>query len=322
MWNNHESLTAAQALAQGRRCLAKALSGRTADAAGITAQQSARGDHSPVESAAPDVDAEVLLRHVLQVDRTRLYRDLDKQISRQEQEQYQKLLERRARGEPVAYLTGFREFMSLEIAVGPEVLIPRPETELLVEIILNDMRPFTGQPRIADVGTGSGAIAVSLAYYLPEAKVWAVDISPAALKVAEQNARKHGVAPRLAFLEGDLLTALPEDLNGGLDWVAANLPYIPCGEIPHLQPEVALYEPRLALDGGPDGLEIYRRLIPQAWKYLKPGGKLIMEMGWDQGQALAGIPADGDWQAVEIVKDYAGLDRFVIARKPPRGVTA
>ena len=315
MWNNSGPLTVAQALATGRQYLAKALSPRTANMAGINAKESDQDDRNLPQSAEPGLDAEVLLRHVLQTDRTRPYRDSDKHISRQEQKDYRRLLERRAQGEPVAYLTGLREFMSLEFTVSPEVLIPRPETELLVETVLNDLRPFSGQPCIVDVGTGSGAIAVSLAYYLPEAKVWAVDISPAALKVAGQNACNHGVVDRLAFLEGDLLSTLPDDLRGRLDWVAANLPYIPHGEIPVLQPEVAKYEPRLALDGGPDGLEPYRRLIPQAWKYLKPGGKLIMEMGWDQGQALAGILADRDWQAVEIVKDYAGLDRFVRARK-------
>ena len=303
MWNKKEPLlTVAQALVQGGQCLAQ-LSGPEAQ-------------FLEAQTFEPRLEAEVLLRHILGVDKTRLYREPDQLLSEVQQKQYYQVLERRSQGEPVAYLTGRREFMSLDFIVNSQVLVPRPETELLVEIILNDLRPFSGPAHIVDVGTGSGAIAVSLAYYLPTAQVWAVDLSSAAINVARQNAENHGVTGRLSFLEGDLLTNLPETLGSGLDWVAANLPYIPSEEIPLLPRTVAQYEPSLALDGGQDGLELYRRLIPQAWQRLKPGGKLIMEMGCNQGQLLVGILAAGDWQAVEIVQDYAGLDRFVLARKP------
>jgi release factor glutamine methyltransferase len=308
MWNKQKPLlTVAQALVQGGQYLAQ-----------ISGPEALSPEVQPPEALSfePRLEAEVLLRHALGVDKTRLYREPDQLLSEEQQKQYYRYLERRCQGEPVAYLTGRREFMSLDFIVNSQVLVPRPETELLVEIILNDLRPFSGPAHLVDVGTGSGAIAVSLAYYLPTAMIWAIDLSSAAINVARQNAQNHGVSGRLSFLEGDLLTNLPETLGSELDWVAANLPYIPSAEIPLLPGTVARYEPSLALDGGQDGLELYRRLIPQAWQRLKPGGKLIMEMGCNQGQHLVGLLAAGDWQAVEIIQDYAGLDRFVLARKP------
>lgn len=284
MWTN-KPLTAAQALADSRRLLPEDLA----------------------------FDGEVLLRHVLKVDRTGLFRDPDRLLTDQEKEDLAQLLQHRLAGEPVAYLTGSREFMGLEFAVNPAVLIPRPETELLVEYIIANLRPFSGQPHLIDVGTGSGAIAVSLAYYLKQAQVWALDISPEALEVARQNAIRHHLGECITFLQTNLLTDLPAHLLGQLDWVAANLPYIPNGDIPSLQQEVAAFEPRLALAGGPDGLNLYRQLLPQAARALKPGGHIIMEMGFDQGPALSSLLPNTIWSEVQIIKDYSGLDRFVTA---------
>ncbi len=283
MWNNNLPVKAAEALVAGRRFLGE------------------------------DLDAEVLLRHVLQVDRTGLYIRPERLLSETELATYHNLLSRRAKGEPTAYLTGTREFMGLDFKVSSAVLIPRPETELLVETVLNTLRPLSGQACIVDVGTGSGAIAVSLAKYLPTAQIFALDISPAALALAEQNAIQQGVAERVTFRQSNLLSALPVSLAGQVDWVVANLPYIPSADIAQLQLEVVVHEPKLALDGGSDGLELYRVLIPQASQILKPGGKLIMEMGWDQGPDLLNLLGGEDWKDAEIIKDYAGLDRFVMA---------
>lgn len=260
-------------------------------------------------------DGEVLLRHVLNVDRTGLFREPDRLLTDRETDTLAQLLQRRLAGEPVAYLTGSREFMGLDFVVNPAVLIPRPETELLVEYIIKNLSPFSGQPRLIDVGTGSGAIAVSLANYLKHAKVWAVDVSAAALEVARQNAARHQVGDSITFVSSNLLTGLPTHLYGQVDWVAANLPYIPDEDIPGLQQEVAAFEPHLALAGGPDGLDLYRQLLPQVAQTLKPGGHIIMEMGFDQGPALASLLTENIWSDVQIIKDYAALDRFVTAKR-------
>lgn len=283
MWNYNLPVKAAEVLVAGRRFLGE------------------------------DLDAEVLLRHVLKVDRIGLYTRPERLLSETELASYHNLLVRRAQGEPVAYLTGTREFMGLEFNVSSAVLIPRPETELLVEIVLNTLRPLSGQACIVDVGTGSGAIAVSLAKYLPTAQIYALDISPAALAMAEQNAVQHGVAERVSFQQSNLLSALLTDIAGQVDWIVANLPYIPSADIPQLQLEVVGHEPKLALDGGSDGLVLYRELIPQASQMLKPGGQLIMEMGWDQGRELLSLLDGESWNNAQIIKDYAGLDRFVRA---------
>lgn len=297
MSTNHPLWTAAEALAAGRRLLANAVV------------------HSADEAGGCALDAEVLLRYVLGVDRTRLYLEPDLQLTSDEALLYRSLLNRRAAGEPAAYLTGTREFFGLEFAVNPAVLIPRPETELLVEIVLENLRPLSGSPLIIDVGTGSGAIAVSLAANLNVAEILAIEVSGAALQVARENAARNNTAHRIAFLEGDLLEAVPAGWLGRTDWITANLPYIPSGEIPGLQKDVTDYEPHLALDGGTDGLDLYRRLIPRAERILRPGGGLIMEIGPDQGRALFSMLNKADWEKTEIIRDYAQLDRFVLTQK-------
>lgn len=270
---------------------------------------------SGIES--PRLDAEVLLAHCLGVDRVGLYVNSHSEIEAGVRQAYWELVRRRGKGEPVAYLTGAKEFMGLEFLVTPAVLIPRPETELLVERAMSILKVSPGEgvekkQAVVDTGTGSGAIAVSIARNLPEVEVFAVDVSGAALEVARLNARRHGVAGRITFLRGDLLLPLPEYLSGKIDLITANLPYIPCGEIEGLMPDVGLFEPRLALDGGEDGLEPYRRLIPMAEKILAPGGSLLMEIGPGQGQKLASM-LEQQWRC-EIVFDLAGRERLVAAR--------
>lgn len=279
-----------------------------------------------VESAA--LDAEVLLAHVTGLDRAGLYREGERTLTPREAEACRQLVERRAQREPVAYLTGKKEFMGLEFKVNRAVLIPRPETELLVErawalarnLLLGRDGPAGPETEllIADVGTGSGAIAVSLAKFLPAARIYALDCSPAALEVARVNARRHGVAERIVFLQGDLLLPLfALNLTGKITLVVANLPYIPTGELRRLMPDVRCYEPLGALDGGPDGLVHYRRLLPQARRMLADCGYLLMETGPGQGKQLGRLLAEDGWQQ-ELIPDLAGRERVILAvLKPP-----
>lgn len=256
----------------------------------------------------PRLNAEVLLAQVLDKDRVYLYANYFAPVNKNEREQYREFIKRRSNQEPLAYLLERREFMSLDFKVTPAVLIPRPETELLVETVLqraNQAKPVA----ICDVGTGSGAIAVSLAYYLPQAQVTGIDISGPALEVARLNAQQHGVEVR--FLEGDLLSPLP--VQEQFDFICANLPYISEDEYTQLDVQVRDYEPRQALWGFGDGLELYRRLIPQVWTYLRPGGYLLMEIGCGQAQAVAQLLPSS--VKVQVEQDWAGLDRLIIAHQ-------
>lgn len=259
--------------------------------------------------SSPRVDAEVLLGFVLGCDRLALYREPRREVAAGEAARFEELVARRAAGEPVAYLTGEKEFMGLGFAVTPAVLIPRPETELLVETAVTLLRGVAA-PVVADVGTGSGAVAVSLAVLLPAARVFAVDISTAALTVARENACRHRVADRVVFCAGDLLEPFAGN-ESFFDLIVANLPYVPSEEVAKL-PRPVRREPVLALDGGADGLALYRRLVSQARPLLKPGGHLLFEIGSGQGAAALGLlpPA---WEA-NVVQDLAGRDRLVVAR--------
>lgn len=280
-----------------------------------------------VETGA--LDAEVLLAHVLGCGRGHLYREPDAPLGPAEQARFEELVHRRLAGEPVAYLVGRREFMGLEFKVDARVLVPRPETELLVEtalVLLGWARPPAatvpaGLPTApatgiaVDVGTGSGAVAVSLARFLPQLRVFATDISPAALEVARENARRHGVDRRVEFLPGSLLKPLRgRGLEKKAALVAANLPYIPTGELPNLPAGVRDFEPRVALDGGPDGLSPHRRLLAAAGDYLAPGGYLLLEIGPGQGETLAQEAPAGFRSRV--VRDLAGRERLVVMRAP------
>lgn len=260
----------------------------------------------------PRLDAEVLLACVLQASRTSLYINMDKIIAGPGLDRYGTYVERRLTGEPVAYITGEREFMSLAFHVDRNVLIPRPETEVLVEEALA-IKPLS----IADVGTGSGAIAVSLAYYLPESSVTAIDLSPDALRIAAANAKSNGVGDRITFLHGDLLEPLDQpEFFGKFDLITANLPYIPSTEVENLPVDVRHFEPLTALDGGADGLHYYRGLGPGAYRLLKNKGTLLLEIGYDQYPRVRDLLTGLGYVNIKAIKDLAGLERVVKATKP------
>jgi len=254
------------------------------------------------------LEAEILLAHVFEKNRVYLYANYDEPVNQTERERYREYIKRRISGEPLAYIVGCKEFMSLNFKVSPDVLIPRPDTEILVETALSLARE--GQMnRICDVGTGSGAIAVSLAAYLPDTEIFAVDLSPAALKIARENARLHNVT--VHFREGDLL--LPLENEAKLDMITANLPYVTIAQIEELEPGVKDWEPRLALAATGDGLDIYRRLVPQAYELLQPGGFMLCEI--DPRQVESARAMLQGFSDIEIIKDGAGRDRVVKARR-------
>ncbi|MCC6190721.1 MAG: peptide chain release factor N(5)-glutamine methyltransferase [Anaerolineales bacterium] len=266
---------------------------------------------------SPTLTAQALLAHVLGITRSRLLAHPELPVAPDQRAAYEQLVARAALGEPLAYLTGQREFHGLDFLVEPGVLVPRPETELLVDLALA-RRPG----RILDVGTGSGCIAVALAANLPQAVITAVDLSPAALAVARRNARRHGVLGRLTFLESDLLSALPASSlpapgrpASSFQLIAANLPYVDRGALCDLP--VARHEPWLALDGGPGGLALVGRLLRQAGPWLAPGGALLLEIGAGQGPAAqslayAAFPA----ARCQVHPDLAGHDRVLEVALP------
>lgn len=249
----------------------------------------------------PEFEAEYLVRLAAGLSRARYF--ADPELSAEAQERLAELIERRLQREPAAYIAKSKEFFGLEFEVGPGVLVPRPETELLVEAVLRE--PGLPGSTIVDVGTGSGCIAVVLARRAPEARVVAVDVSADAITVARRNARRHG-AP-VEFVIGDLATAI-----GSAELVVANLPYIPSAEVAELEPEVRYWEPAVALDGGPDGLALVRRLIDDCAKRLQPQ-LLALEVGFGQAATVADYAAS-QGARVEIQKDLAGIDRHVLCR--------
>lgn len=260
-------------------------------------------------SAKPRRDAELLLLRLLHVDRAFLLTHPDTALTSEQNARYEEWLRRRALHEPLQYIVGEQEFFGLNFAVTPDVLIPRPETEHLVEALL--ARVSKDKPlHIADVGTGSGIIAVTLAHHLPLAQVTALDISPAALAIAQRNAETHRLANRIRFLESDLLTAVAGEL---FDAVVSNPPYVAEADRDTLEPQVRDYEPASALFAGPGGLDIYERLIPQADAVLKPGGWLLMEIGQGQRDAIAKMLSG--WGDVSFVDDLQGIPRVACARR-------
>ncbi len=253
------------------------------------------------------LEAEVLLAHVLKQERVYLYANFDSPVNNLERKHFRDLIKRRVQGEPSAYITGCKEFMSLKFHVNPTVLIPRPDTEMMIERILE---LYTGQAiDLCDVGTGSGAIAISLAHYLPSARVAATDISEQALATARINAAEMGVA--IDFRQGDLLAPLA--IHPPFDLITANLPYIPQDEYITLDQEVKEFEPVDALMAPGDGLDIYRRFLPQALEKMKQGGYLFIEIAYNQGKKA--LEMAHSFVDVEIIKDMAGRDRILKARK-------
>ncbi|MFC1897024.1 peptide chain release factor N(5)-glutamine methyltransferase [Chloroflexota bacterium] len=253
----------------------------------------------------PTLESELLLRHALKISRVQLYLDLNYELSPEEDEVFRHLVKRRLSGEPTAYITGHREFYGLDFYVDSNVLIPRPESELLVEKALKLAQDRT-MPIIAEVGTGCGAIAISLALNLPQAKIYATDISASALEVALSNCQKHGVVNRICFLQGDMIDPLPEPV----DLIIANLPYVKEVELPPLC--LVNSEPPLALDGGPDGLEKIRQLCRQVNTKLRSEGCLILEIGQGQSKVVTNFLHSLFSSAkIEITPDLGGIDRVI-----------
>jgi release factor glutamine methyltransferase len=254
------------------------------------------------------LEAEVLLAHVLEKNRVYLYANYDEPVNQAERDIYRGYIKRRSGGEPLAYITGQREFMSLSFRVSSDVLIPRPDTEVLVETALS-LAQAGGIKRICDVGTGSGAIAISLAVYLSGVEVYAVDLSPLALDIARENAGIHEVL--VQFRVGDLLEPVQDEEK--MDMIAANLPYITDAQLEELDTGVKDYEPRMALVAPGDGLDLYRRLVPQAYQLLRPGGYILLEIDPRQAEAAAGMMQG--FSEMEIIHDWAGRDRLLKARR-------
>jgi release factor glutamine methyltransferase len=274
-------------------------------------------EHKNVPSAA--LVAELLLMHVLQCDRTKLYAHPDRQISISELHFYSELLERRISGVPLQYLTGKQEFWGLEFEVNPSVLIPRPETEHLIEVVLERLGSRRNDPlQIADVGTGSGCIAVTLARELPNARIVAIDIASAALDVARSNAQRQMVNNCIGFRQMDLLTDfvnLGANEKTEFDVIVSNPPYVGRQDSADLQREVIEHEPHLALFAGEEGLEIYPRLIEQSAKLLRPGGLLAIELGHGLANRVRALVASADWHDVAITDDLAGIPRVLAAKR-------
>ena len=262
----------------------------------------------------PRNQANLLLMHLLDRDRVFLLAHPEDDLSAKQFEQYRALVTRRAGGYPLQYLTGRQEFFQLDFEVTPDVLIPRPETELIVEVGIEILKDKPA-PCFADLGTGSGAIALSLLQELPRARAIAVDVSAGALAVAKRNAERHRLSDRLQLVESDLFSAL--DPPGAFDLIVSNPPYVPADHLSGLQREVR-HEPPGALDGGPDGLAVIRRLLKEAPDFLPAKGYLVFEIGFDQHEAVKRLIDHGAWELIELRKDLQGIPRTVILQKRGR----
>jgi release factor glutamine methyltransferase len=264
---------------------------------------------------AARLQSELLLAHVLKVPRLNLYLNFDRLLTPVELEAMRGVVKRRGQREPLQHVVGTTSFCGLELSVGPAVLVPRPETEVLAEQawrFLNSLpSPFPAAPRVLDFGTGSGCLAITIAVQCPTVRVVAVDISPAAVSVARANAIRHRVADRIDFIVGDGLAALAPAAT--FDLLVSNPPYIPETQIGSLMPEVRDFDPHIALDGGPDGLEFYRHLAAHAGGFLRPNGRIMLEFGDDQAAALARIYAAPAWSILTIVPDFSNRPRILTA---------
>jgi len=265
-------------------------------------------------------ETELLFTDILNCQRHHLYLERDLLLNREQRNFIRRALHKRIKAEPIQYILGKAEFMGLVFRVNRHVFIPRPETEILVDIavkFVSSLKPQVSKVSILDIGTGSGCIAVSLVKCLPQVEVEATDISPQALEIARLNARLNKVGERIKFTVSDLFNSC--DLRPATcDLIVSNPPYIPTPEIENLEPEVR-YEPRLALDAGKDGLDFYRRIINESPSYLKPDGLLIMEMGYAQRQEIEKmIKKSNDFEVREIVKDYNKIDRVIVAKRKRR----
>ncbi len=262
------------------------------------------------QKISPRLDAETLLMFTLACDRAYLYAHPERMLTAEEQARFDHAIAERLRGMPTQYITGHQEFWGMDFIVNPSVLIPRPETEHLIEAALPLARALQN-PRIVDVGTGSGCIALALAKELPDAEIFAVDISAAALDVARANAEHHRLSERVQFQQSDLLEGFAAS---SLDLVVSNPPYVGKEEEDVVQLEVREFEPRNAVFAGPKGTEVIAKLVPQAQKVLKPGGWLLTEISGTIASAVVHLLRD--WENVEVINDLQKIPRVVIAKRP------
>jgi release factor glutamine methyltransferase len=262
---------------------------------------------------APRLQVEWLLAHQLGIPRLQLYLQFDRPLAEPDLAAVRDLVQRRGRREPLQHILGTALFHSLEFKVDGRVLIPRPETELLAELALARMQSGASDPLlILDFGTGSGCLAITLAHHLPHACVHAVDLSPDALMVARENAVRHQNDHRIVFHQGDGFGPVPPDMR--FDLIVANPPYIPSGDIASLEPEVRDYDPRMALDGGPDGLQVQRQLAREALRWLRPDGFLMVELGDGQEPAARSLFTEHNWIVEQVAQDYTRRPRVLIAK--------
>ncbi len=277
------------------------------------AVRAAAKDLADAGVASPRLEAELLLARATGWPRPVVLIDGDRPVPDEAWERFEELVSRRCRREPLQQILGDTEFFGLRIVVDENVMAPRPETEALVEQVIKNWRP--GFRSVLDIGTGSGCIAVALASNIPECSVDALDISEKALATAGRNVELHGLSDRVKLFRGDLFP----DNGKAYDAVVSNPPYIPSGEIEGLMPEVTRYEPRLALDGGPDGLEYYEKIVTGSIPRIRPGGLLALEAGDGQAAGISSILAGaGGWSGIETAKDLAGVERVVMAWREPR----
>ena len=267
----------------------------------------------------PRLAAELLLAHVLNCPRIKLYTDYERPLSDKQLSDYRQLVQRAAEDEPIAYLTGKAHFFNLEFAVTRDVLIPRPDTETLVENVLQQARhePGLESPRVLDLCTGSGCIACAIAGHLKGSTVAATEISPAAVEIAKQNVQRLGLSERVTLLQGDLFEPLANLLDPRpFDMIVSNPPYIPSNQIAQLDRSVKEYEPIGALDGGLDGLSFHRRILTEAPPRLRQGGRIYLEIAFDQGEAAMALAAQHpEFEEPRLLKDFGGRDRVLTARK-------
>lgn len=278
----------------------------------LTLLQWATGFFKTKKIDSPRSTAEILLAQTLGIQRIELYLRYDQPLRKRELAQFKTFIQRRVQNEPVAYITGTKEFWSLNLAVGPEVLVPRPETECLVENVIawikQERAGKTGD--LLDMGTGSGAIVLALATELPDWRFWATDRSLAAIAIARKNACANGLEQRISFWVSNWFEGIDESRR--FDLVVSNPPYIPTADIEELQPEISRFEPRLALDGGLDGLRDLERIVLSAPKVLKSGGALFLEIGYNQADAVRELAQNsGAYGPIDLFQDYSNLDRVV-----------
>ena len=263
---------------------------------------------------SPKTEVEILLAHALEVRRIELYVQFERVLDNKELGRFKELLLRRAKREPTAYILGMREFYGIEFDVDRRALIPRPETEHLVDLVVKSLKGVS-EPMVCDLCTGCGNVAISVAKTVESARVVATDISSDALALAKQNVKKHELAKRILLTSGDLFEAVEERFRGRFDVIASNPPYVEEPYREKLEPEVAEHEPANALFAGAKGLNVIKRLVADAEAWLKPGGKLVFEIGRGQSEPVGELLNRSGYEEVEFERDYAGIDRVASARK-------